>query len=434
MPITLPKTPDGAQYEDLVVAGLRALGYFVESQMILRESSKEVLEIDAVATPGGGHPESRILFEAKKERFSFPNVFKLFGQRTYLGLRQATLVSMNGCEAQYLPAYQSIGEKLGVVCRHFPASPGEVTMLAQSSNELDDDERKKVAAVSWYQQIARRIALAALVAQCKSHSDAAPYSDVRRYLFNVRASFFQGTPLERAESLYSAYLSTPKLAGKCLAAIEGSSEPSDAAWGRVNDTHEHVWVQAIMQLEWAARLVIVKNAYDDLVLRGGDPPPSASLKIGTLSLDVPLHALPASFNAGLQKLREHPHAAHLPLLFQTFAELFGGVLFLDDPQELDLLSRLSGVPASEIISGLGLLDRFFGSKTSFFYKIKDRVLCLKMTPGFVKGGGCFMRQAMFDLKAYESRYSGMGWLLVKWHNALYYVLENALSSNSDAKT
>jgi len=45
-----------------------------------------------------------------------------------------------------------------------------------------------------------------------------------------------------------------------------------------------------------------------------------------------------------------------------------------------------------------------------------------MVPSFVRGTGCFLRQTIFDLKEYNEKYTEMGWLLSKWHNALYYLL------------
>jgi hypothetical protein len=49
-----------------------------------------------------------------------------------------------------------------------------------------------------------------------------------------------------------------------------------------------------------------------------------------------------------------------------------------------------------------------------------------MTPGFVRGGGAFLRKLAFDLKEYQDKYPGLGWLLAKWHGAAYRVLEPAL--------
>ena len=111
MPIALPDSPDGEQYEDFVAASLRALGYFIETRLTLREGTKEVLELDVVATPNGGSGKDRELLEAKKDAFSFSNVFKLFGQRTYLNIGKACLVGLKQPDPLHLPVYETKGRR-----------------------------------------------------------------------------------------------------------------------------------------------------------------------------------------------------------------------------------------------------------------------------------------------------------------------------------
>lgn len=427
MPITLPKSPDGDQYEDYVAACLRALGYFTETRLVLRDKHKEVLELDIVATPAGGGEDDRELFEAKRDGISFPNVFKLFGQRTYLGISKASLVSLKTVEASQLPVYASRAKEMGVSICHVPPEVHGALALAPAHNELTDAERAAVVATAWYQHTAKRLALAAF--NRKSADKAAPVvcAKIKEYLFGVYAGFFQQTPLGRAEVLYSAWMASPKLAGEAVATVAGETASSEkASWNKVNDSDDHLWVQMIMHLEATARLRIVKNALDDFLVRGVAPPPTTVLKVGSLSLNVPLHALPASFVKGLNSLREHRHATRLPYLFQVFAELLGGVLAFNDPEELSFVERLTGVPGVEVRSAIELVDAFFASGgSSMLYVQKNELLCLKMTPGYVRGGGSFLRQALFDFNEYSDRYS-MGWLMSRWHNALYRVLEPEL--------
>jgi hypothetical protein len=431
MTISLPQTPDGEQYEDLVAAGLRALGYFIETQLILREGTKEVLELDVVATPTGGTVQDRILFEAKKERFRFPNVFKLFGQRTYLEIPTATLVSMEGTDPALLQVYEAKGKEMGVRACHFAPDPDSIRVLAEQRNGLADAELSVVAGTAWYQQIARRIALSSLIQECNARKGTPPCDAIRTYLFNVRASFFLPTPLARAEALYSAYLASPRMSGDALELIRaGTTLSPQETWNLVNDTHQHPWIQGIMASEGAARIAIIKNALDDFLDRGALPPPASTLTIGTLSYNVPAYALPVSFHAGLEALRAHPNAARLPYLFQCFAELLGGFLNYRDSAELEFVERLTGVPAGEIVGALGLLDHFFAAAgKSVLYRTRDQLLCLKMTPGFVRGGGSFLRQSLFDLKDYPVKYPDVGWLLGKWHNAAYSHLEPTLKKS-----
>ncbi len=430
MPITLPTQPDGEQFEDFVAATLRALGYFIETRVVLREAKKEVLEIDVVATPVGHPLADRELFEAKKDGISFPNLFKLYGQRLYLGIGSACMASLEDADSAYRPLYDSKGAELGVrVCCHRIDSD-RLDNLAPARNGLAVPQRKIVAAVAWYLQIAKRLAQAALSSECKQNRGDDLYERVRRYAFEVHASFFAKMPLERAEALYAAYFDSPKLAGELvgrLAAARGVR--AKVVWNEVNDTHQHLWIQHQMLLEASARIAIIKHALDDVVERGGAPLPTLTLKIGSNAYEIHRHNVPPRFAEGLQKLHARPYSLSLPYLFQTFLELFGGFLFQDSDDELALLEALTTVPRAEIIPSLRLMDEFFAPEGgSMFYTIKGRLLCLKMVPGFVRGIGSFLRLRAFDLKDYATKYPDLGWLLAKWHNAGHGVLEPELTA------
>jgi hypothetical protein len=415
MPITLPREPDGEQFEDFVAATLRALGYFIETRVVLREANKEVLELDVVGTPVGHAFGERELFEAKKDGITFPHLFKLYGQRNYLGIGSACLASLADADPAYRPLYDAKGAELGVrVCCH-RIDFDRLADLASPRNGLAVEQRKIVAIIAWYLQIAKRLAQAAMTQECKTRRGEDLYERLRRYGFEVHASFFAKTPLERAEMLYAAYFDSPRLAGELIAAEAGrrSVEPR-VVWNEVNNSSFHLCIQHQILLEASARIAIIKHALDDAISRAGAPVPSPSF-------------LPPRFVEGLRRLRAHPHSLRLPYLFQSFLELFGGFVFQDLEGELALLEAFTGVPRDEVIPALRLLDEFFAPEAgTMFYIVKGQLLCLKMVPGFVRGIGSFLRHKMFALKNYESRYPDLGWLLGKWHNATYSLLEPEL--------
>src|SRR5207247_10383991 len=90
----------------------------VEPRLLLLEGKKDVLELDAVATPLGKGVDARVLYEAKKHPFKFSDAFKLFGQRTYLGISRAVFVSLEGAVEDYRPVYEAKGKELGVEMCH----------------------------------------------------------------------------------------------------------------------------------------------------------------------------------------------------------------------------------------------------------------------------------------------------------------------------
>jgi hypothetical protein len=428
--ITLPKAPDGDQYEDLVAACLRALGYFIETRLVLRDGKKEVLELDIVATPTGQTIADRQLFEAKIDGVKFPNVFKLYGQRMYLNIPQACLVSYKTVEKNHFPVYESRAHQMGVRIAHLSLGADDLDVLAPTQNTLTDPEREAVISAAWYQQISKRLALAEFNATYASKKFDPVCARAKEYIFGVHAGFFEPTPLERAESLYSAYQATPRLSGEAVAMLAAELNVAERTiWNQVNDRPVHLWIQMIMHLETTARLRIIKNALDDFLTRGAAPPPTTVLKVGSLSVDMPLHALPQSFLTGLTAMQAHKYALHLPYLFQCYAELMGGFIAVNDTAELEFVERLTGVPTGEVISALRLIDSFFSPVGgSMLFTQQDELLLLKMTPAYVRGGGAFLRQKVFGLDNYPDRYPKLGWLMAKWHNALYGILEPSLKT------
>ncbi len=431
MTISLPREPTGEQYEDLVAACLKVLGYFTETRVVLRENKKEVLELDVVATPVGKTSQNRQLFEAKKDAANFPSVFKLYGQRMYLGIENACLVSLRSCDRGYADAYEKVGGEIGVRLCHMPLDSGEVDDVAPFCNTLSRDLAGKAMQIAWYQQIGRRVAQASFVQECVSNRGSRLIEEARSYIMEVQQSFFQKTALDRAEALYSAYWASPNLVGQFvtqIASAEGISEQQ--IWGRLNDSGELLWLQYLMLVENTARICIIKNALDDVIERGG-PPPTVEVQFGDSTLHMPRHDLPPRFKKGLETMRGHQHALRLPYLFQVFVELLGGFLLLDNQTELQFVEDATGIPKSDILPSLAILDNFFAPPDggTCFYKQKERLFCMKMIPGFVHGGGSFMRKVLLGIvDHYEEHVPVMGWLLGMWHNSLYSTLQPVLTA------
>jgi hypothetical protein len=432
MPITLPGEPTGEQFEDLVVAGLRALGYFTEQHLVLRAEQTEILELDVVATPLDGALSDRTLFEAKKDGFRFAVVFKVYGQRSYLTIPSACIVSFTDCEVTARSAYEARGAEMNV--RLVAMSElGDIEKLAPTRNGLTGNERKAVAAIGWYQQIARRLAQAVFLQRCRSERGRDAVDHAREYHLTCQESFFQPDALARAKMLYEAYLNHPKLTGELVKALAESRKVAErSVWNELNDSEEHLWLQYLMMIEHTARIAVIKHAFDDAMNPGSRP--VRQLRIGKRVLTIsPEDFLPPRFLEGVALLKMHPHGARLPFLFQVFVELFGGFLFFKDAEELTLVEKVTGIPAGEVLDCLDVLDKFFAPEgNTFFYKQCDVLLCLKMVPGVTRGAGAFLRQTMYDLKEYETRFPVQGFLLAKWHNALYRTLEPTLKAEANS--
>ena len=432
MTISSPTSPTGEQYEDYISATLRALGYFIETRIILRDQKKEVLELDIVATPVGRSGEERELYEVKKAGINFSNLFKLYGQRLYLGIERACLVSLKDAHPDYRAAYETKGNELGIRVRCQVVDDAAGAGLARAFNALDKRQLEAVAGCAWFLQIVKRLALASMNRRCAKERGSEYFSEIKQYNFDVNASFFGASALARAEALYDAYRERPGLTGKGVALVAGEKGVSEKSiWDATQSSHHHLWLQHLMLLEGTARIAIVKNALDDLLERRDSSLPTRTVNFAGSEVNLPLHDLPLRYVTGLEILRDHPYSLQLPYLYQCFLELLGGFLFFEDEEELSFLEALTGVPAAEVVECIELLDHFFAPDGgSFFYKIKGQILSLKMVPGIVRGIGCFLRKAVFDLNEYTDRYPGRGWLLGKWHNCAYFALEQELGESA----
>ena len=422
MPISLPTNPDGEQFEDLVVSALLVLGYFVEANMILSQNGKEILELDVIATPIGGGESDRILYEVKKQEFNFTNAFKLYGQMVHLNIKKGCLVSMRGASDDHFPVYEAKGKELGISMCYFPLDDETpLTAIGDENNSLPLEQKERLVSSLWFLNIARRVALSRLRQECKANRDIEEYKNAKHYLFASRSSFFQKSALGRAESLYKAYLDNPKLSGSLVTYLANQKLLDEKnIWEEARDTQNYLEIQCVMDLESLARFTILKNAFDDFLARGDAPPPSSKIKLGSFSLEFPRHNLPQSYYSGLEELKNHPHGSKAPYLFIVVYNMFGGFLFFRKDDELTLLSSITGIPVADILDCLAFLNKFFGD---FFWTNRYDMMCMKGVPAFIRGAGCFFRQQAFDLKNYKDKYEDAAWLLNKWHNATYFILE-----------
>lgn len=423
MPIRLPDKPTGKQYEDFVSACLSALGYFIETRIVLKPGKSQILELDVVATPSGDAFRDRMLVDAKSGDWGFKDVFKIYGWMNYLGIDRGLVAHLRPVDEDSQDGFQKIGADTDVRCCHLSTETENVAELAPACNDLTTEQQHTLTGCGWWQQIAQRLAYAQLVHKWKSEKGNELLAEVKAYYAVVQQSFFRKDPLERVYRLYEAYQEYPHISGK-LIALEAARRAcgEQTVWNELKNTEKHPWLQFAMLLEHKARLAVVKNALDRLVNQLDEE--ARGIKRGPNGWGKVLEALmPENFRAGIEHLATNPLCRRIPYLLQLFIELFGGFYFEDSEDDIKLLSELSGIPADEIVPSLRLMNEFFPFERDWFYTVKDTLVCMKMIPGFVRGTGCFLRQAFYDFKDYAQRYPNMGWLLAKWHNALYHLLE-----------
>lgn len=427
MAIRLPRNPTEHDYEDFVAAWLQVLGYFVETRLLLRSGSTEILELDVVASPAGGTPDDRLLVDAKGGKTGFSDLFKIYGWRKYLGIPRGAIIHSKRVDPTRARALEAVTEKTTVHSIYLTTdniTPRDPVFQVSGATP---EQARHLLACTWYKQIAIRELCANFAHRRKSLPDDALLAAASEYERQVEASFFNESPLGRIHTLYTGYQNHPRLTGQFVEATSTTkSIDQKNLWGAVHDTHEYGWIQYVELIELRARINIVKSALDYALTT--DYHPGARVRGGSLGgldwEDLSFIMTPDSFQAGLDALLGTEHAIRIPYLLQSFVEVFGG-FYREESDDLVLLSSLTGIPSADIPKALGVLDAFFPMAEGWFYDTRDLRL-VKMLPGFLRGVGCFLRHDLYSLSDYSEYSAGTYWLLNKWHNALYETLESRL--------
>jgi len=420
MTIRLPSEPKDKDYEDFVTSCMLTLGYFVETNLTLKEGKAEVAELDIVATPVDDPVHGAILIEAKSGKSRFSDVFKTAGLKEYLGIPNGVVVGAEPPDEIKRDAIEMVSKVTGVrVATVHPRKELPSEALARTVVELDDDTRIALLSATWFGRIARRRAMEAFGSYCKGNPGIEAVENARKYRWAIERSFFAERPLERAHLLYDAYKASPNITGALVTHLTGAEkDKAKAEWTKIRDTAERGALQRALVMEHSARIRIIKNAL--LHTRIKDEPAKGKV------VDWSELLMPNSFLRGLEELREQPYADRVPFLFQVFVECFGGFYALHDDRDIKAMSDCTGIPVDQIEDSLMLFNKFFPLNGGWFFAPKNEIRCMKMIPAILRGTGAFLRARLFDAKNYNALFPQMGWLVSNWHNALYAFLEPAL--------
>lgn len=430
MAIGLPKKPDANAYEDLIAAVLLGAGYFTETRITLKDGSTEVLELDCVATPVGAEFPNRRLYEAKSGSCGFGDLFKLYGQMTYLGIRKGAIARMEAIDADRVAAFTRFSDETGAGFCHF-GTTSDADVLSPIARPLDEKLMARLVSTAWYSRIAQRVAFSKFLAYCKS-SPSDPVKNAKDYQHAIQKAFFARSAIERVHALYDAYKASPKLCGAFVDLLVKPGVNAESIWRANNDTNERPWLQYVCMMEHSARLGIVKNAIDHLIEKASGVAPKM-VKFGSLEFswsDFLAKSAPKAFRDTIDELDKHPYRNHLPYLMQVYIEIFGGFHSIRDDSDLELLAAITGIPAASVPECFDLYNKMFPIGETWFYNQKDEIRVMKMVPGIYRGIGAFLRQTVYGLKTYEERFPKMGWLISRWHNAPYHTLEPILGDGA----
>lgn len=429
MTIQLPKDPKDHDYEDQIAAILLASGYYLETRLILKKGSEEVLEFDAIATPTNDYTNRRIV-EVKSGSWGMPDLFKLYGQTMYTNHEAAWLIHKKATSTTKKAAIQDLSENIPVSTIHINLAEQPAKTEYEEIPEaiaMDEKLRNLIFVVAWWSRSGDRVAQGRFKAWTKSDTtEAEAIKKARVYCGQLEESLFKSSPLARADAIYDAYKKAPQLTSSLINHVVSSTgETLKQVRHSVTDTAERPHLQYIMSLEHKARIAIIKNAYDTILgekLKTHDMLPWSEKTWDTIYKTI----LPSSFQEGMKCLDAHPKAQHVAFFLQVFIEVFGGFYFPDDNDELQSIAAATGIEPSEIPEMIAMLDSFFPIQYGWIYKADGDIHFIKGVPAYIRGAGCFAREYLYG-KDWMQRYASSYWL-PQWHNALYELLQPTLKA------
>jgi len=422
MTIRLPVDAHGYDYEDQVCALLLAHGYYLETRLVLRKGTEEVLEFDAIATPVNDY-QSRKVVEVKSGRWGIADIFKLYGQVMYTDESEAWLIHKKEATESKQGAISELAEHVPVSTINVNIGAESGTLDIPASLELPEETAHTIFISAWWAQSAERIAQSRFRNWCKSHDEPPEVIlAAQSYLSAMADCLFQPTPIKRVDALYDAYKEAPKLTSSLIDHVSRSSGDTLKQVRQSvaeNDGRPHL--QYAMAQEYRARVAILKNAYD-AILGEAEHRESKQQEFSWEAITKAL--LPDSFKAGMDALRAFPHPEHIPYFYQVFVEVFGGFYIPGEDREIEFLSKATGIPEEQVPAAMELFDAFFPIPNGWIHQ-GDGLNFLKGLPAYLRGAGCFTRQDLYGDK-WGEQFPQIQWQITNWHNALYRLLVPSL--------
>lgn len=421
--ISLPDAPTGYLYEDAVTALIRARGYYTETRMKLDKDGRELLELDAVASPASENMTLKVLIDAKSGKTGFKDIFKIYGWRIFLDIPKGCVVR-NSVPVVDENVFREYENELSVFVRKLSTdSFEEMDDLFPSLFNNDDETELELFTTGWYAGIAERLCIDDYNDFKKENKKESIVDNVKKYEKACMLSFFEKNPLVRVNQLYAAFRECPNISGKCVEYIaEKEDEDENEILKKVRDTNKYPWIQYVMMLEHRARLLIVKNAVESMDRYDDDD----------LISKFELYLTPLNFKKSFGKLRNNKNKYNIPYLLHIFFEILGGfyVEYEEYDDDIDFMSNISGIDKTEVVDCLKVIDDFFPTGSGWFISSKNEYHFAKHVPGIWKGIGCFARTTRCDMN-YDEMCPRMGWLLSKYHNVAYNFLYPTLKAKNE---
>lgn len=245
------------------------------------------------------------------------------------------------------------------------------------------------------------------------------FDRIRKYRRACHLAFFESNPLKRARLLYSAFQEDPGISGACVdwQTSKAGKTPKEI-WMMVRDTPEYPWIQHVMTLEARARILIIKNGIEAAIV--GD---TARDDLKSFWEEYSTLLLPQNFTVGFEQVSRSPNRTKIPYILQLHWEIFGG--FLIDDIDRAQLASLADVSPEVVEEALNLFDVFYPTSNGWITVSKE-IKMMTMVPAYSRGIGAFHRHISRSLATYDAIAPKMAFLISRWHNAAYKILQSEL--------
>jgi hypothetical protein len=428
----VPSKP--VELEEYVAALFQATRYFVEKNIIEKEPTANILELDAVVTSYEAQYPDSIIVEAKSGAWGFADIFKLAGWMLYLELDRGAFFASKEIEGKDSAIFQGKCKDLDISFVHLADFKKALKPFEEGGfPAITDEKLVDLWRLSYW---AERNLLDRLRAQSKSNANLNGPKAILEYLHLINNGiFFTDDIRARLRELYAAYQTHPKLAlGVAIEQGGGAYDPSavDPTNYLIREamrTGNHLGIQTAFYAERRARLAILKTAVDhECAVEKGDIPQPKMPQMPFGMTDLSYWVLPNSFREGLDTLKGHAAFKRYPLFWQVFLWGFGG-FYLNDRTEIEFawLSEQTGVPVGEVPNALQAFDILFpypNGGSWFATPGPTHATRVKMMPFPMCGLGALQRRLRYGVEDYyKLGYADhTGDDLVRWHNSLVDVL------------
>jgi len=433
--VSLPDLPKGMEFEEYISAFFQSDGYYIERNIIKRES-EEVLELDLITTNYTVSPPEIKLIEVKSGSWSFPDIFKIRGWMDYLNISKGAFIASK--EKRNVDFYKQITKALNI-------DLVVISDLSESKEALaefmSNGSIGNVDISTWrFSYWVERNLLKRLTHRKKSNLDKKCFKSLEEYHFKVNSGiFFTENIAEKVDKLYLIFQKFPRISAKCGNELignsfdEGHTALPEQIYGDTYYECKYNDIQISTFIEHRARLAILKNAIDYELYRevGDESKTDDILKISGLNSEMwSLALLPQSFTDGLNMISKNKYFNKYPVFWQWFMWIFGGFILKDyEENEYEILSQKTGIPVGEIPNALEAYQILFPLNGGWFNDLSNsNIKVMKLFPIPFMGVGANYRRLLYteSRKFKDLELTGTYTLtdLIKWSKLTIEVLKN----------